>query len=120
KDDVLRVPNAALRWKPENAPAPAQPQQTGPQPGRDRTLARTDRRAATGDAGAAAQGKPARVYKLEGSKPVPVDVRIGISDGQRTEVMSGLADNDAVIVGDSATGGAGAGRPQQGPRRGPF
>src|SRR5919108_1421391 len=119
KDDVLRVPNAALRWKPENAPAPAQPQQTGPQPGRDRTLARTDRRAATGDAGAAAQGKPARVYKLEGSKPVPVDVRIGISGGQRTEVMSGLADNDAVIVGDSATGGAGAGRPQQGPRRGP-
>jgi hypothetical protein len=49
-------------------------------------------------------------------KPAPVDVRIGISDGQRTEVLSGLAENDAVVVGDSGAGGA---RPQ-GTRRGPF
>jgi len=112
KDDVLRVANAALRWKPENAPAPAteQPAQRG-----DRTLARTERRAAGG--GAPAPGKPARLYKLEAQKPVPVDVRIGISDGQRTEVLGGLAETDAVIVGDSASGGGA--RPQGG-RRGPF
>ena len=111
KDDVLRVANAALRWKPENAPAPEQPAQRG-----DRTLARTERRAAA--PGTAAPGKPARLYKLEGQKPIPVDVRIGISDGQRTEVLGGLAETDAVIVGDSASGGGGA-RPQGG-RRGPF
>jgi len=111
KDDVLRVPNAALRWKPDNAPAPEQPAQRG-----DRTLARTERRAAA--PGTAAPGKPARLYKLEGQKPIPVDVRIGISDGQRTEVLGGLAETDAVIVGDSASGGGGA-RPQGG-RRGPF
>ncbi|HWE22807.1 MAG TPA: efflux RND transporter periplasmic adaptor subunit, partial [Myxococcales bacterium] len=68
KDDVLRVSNAALRWKPENAPA--QQQQGNPPAGggRDRTMARTDRRAAPVDAGQAPQGKPARVYKLVGGK----------------------------------------------------
>lgn len=121
KDDVLRISNAALRWKPENAPTPAQ-QQSAPPPGagRDRTMARTDRRAAAPDGQQPAQGKPARVYKLVDGQPVPADVRIGISDGQRTEVMSGLAENDAAITGDSSTGSAGSARPPQGPRRGPF
>ena len=120
RDDVLRISNAALRWKPENAPAPAQPSAPAPGGGRDRTMARTDRRAAAGTAPHGAQGKPARVYKLVDGQPVPADVRIGISDGQRTEVMTGLAENDAAIVGDSSTGSAGSTRPQQGPRRGPF
>ena len=120
RDDVLRISNAALRWKPENAPAPAQPSAPAPGGSRDRTMARTDRRAAAGTAPHGAQGKPARVYKLVDGQPVPADVRIGISDGQRTEVMTGLAENDAAIVGDSSTGSAGSTRPQQGPRRGPF
>ena len=120
KEDVLRISNAALRWKPENAPAPAQQAAPAPGGGRDRTMARTDRRAAAGTAPHGAQGKPARVYKLVDGQPVPADVRIGISDGQRTEVMTGLAENDAAIVGDSSTGSAGSTRPQQGPRRGPF
>jgi HlyD family secretion protein len=116
KDDVLRVSNAALRWKPENAGGQdtSQPQQ-GTRG--DRTMARTERRAAAGT-GTPALGKPARLYKLADGKPVAVDVRIGISDGQRTEVISGLAENDAVVVGDLGTG-AGAARPQ-GTRRGPF
>jgi HlyD family secretion protein len=115
KDDVLRVPNAALRWKPENAAAPESPAQQGAPRG-DRTLARTERRGNPGGAGSPAPGKPARLYQLVAGKPAPVDVRIGISDGQRTEVLSGLAENDAVVVGDSGAGGA---RPQ-GTRRGPF
>jgi HlyD family secretion protein len=119
KDDVVRVSNAALRWKPDNAPAPSdQPQPPGT--ARDRTMARTDRRAASGAAAQAGAGKPARVYKLVAGRAVPADVRIGISDGQRTEVMSGLADDDVVITGDSGSGPSGAARPQQGPRRGPF
>jgi HlyD family secretion protein len=118
KDDVLRVSNAALRWKPESTGAPevaAQQQQPGARG--DRTMARTERRAASGP-GQPAPGKPARLYKLVNGNPVPVDVRIGISDGQRTEVIGGLADNDAVIVGDLGAAG-GAARPQ-GARRGPF
>jgi len=116
KDDVLRVSNAALRWKPENAPGQEQPAQQGAPRG-DRTMARTERRASPGGAGSPAAGKPARLYKLADGTPAPVDVRIGISDGQRTEVLSGLAENDAVVVGDS--GAAGGARPQ-GTRRGPF
>jgi hypothetical protein len=45
-----------------------------------------------------------------------VPLRLGISDGQRTEVLEGLAEGDQVIVGDSSSGG---GKPS-GPRRGPF
>jgi HlyD family secretion protein len=120
RDDVLRIANAALRWKPDNAPSAQQ--QSGPPPGggRDRTMARTDRRAAAGNGAQAGQGKPARVYKLVNGSPVPADVRIGISDGQRTEVISGLAQDDAVITGDSSTGSSGSARGQQGSRRGPF
>jgi HlyD family secretion protein len=122
KDDVLRVSNAALRWKPENAPAASDQQQQQQTPGgsRDRTMARTDRRAASAAQPQANPGKPARVYKLVNGRPVPADVRIGISDGQRTEVISGLAENDVVITGDAGSGPGGAARTQQGPRRGPF
>jgi len=117
KDDVLRVSNAALRWKPDNAGGPDTSAQQQQGPRGDRIMARTERRAAAGT-GTPAPGKPARLYKLADGKPVPIDVRIGISDGQRTEVISGLAENDAVVVGDLGTG-AGAARPQ-GTRRGPF
>src|SRR3989440_8211903 len=60
KDDVLRVSNAALRWKPENAGAPDTSGQQQQGPRGDRTMARTDRRAAAG-AGSPAPRKPARL-----------------------------------------------------------
>jgi len=92
KDDVLRVPNAALRWRPDSAVATS-----------------ADNRAA---------GKPGRVYKLVDGKPVQALIRTGISDGQRTEVTSGLAEGDKVIVGaDGGAPGAVSGGPR---RRGPF
>ena len=59
----------------------------GGQAPRDRTMARTagERRTTAAGAGTAprAQGRMARVYKLDAGKPVPVNVRVGISDGQR-------------------------------------
>ncbi|TMB33933.1 MAG: efflux RND transporter periplasmic adaptor subunit [Deltaproteobacteria bacterium] len=118
QDDVLRVANAALRWKPENAePVEGAPARGAPQGGGDRTMARTagERRPSHGeqqsDGGAPSRGRPARVYKLVAGKPVAVNLRVGISDGQRTAVLDGaLAEGDAVIV---AEGGAspGASRP---------
>jgi HlyD family secretion protein len=124
RDDAIAVPNAALRWRPENAPPVSQPSAAPSQaPKGDRTMARTagDRRGGGSlqDAAAGAQGpqgRPARVYELQDGKPVPVNVRVGISDGQRTEVLSGLNEGDQVIVADSGSSG---GRPQAG-RRGPF
>jgi HlyD family secretion protein len=122
QDDVLRVANAGLRWKPENA----EPLEGGPgrgptpQGGGDRTMARTagERRAGPGrgeeqsEGGQARpRGRVARVYKLVAGKPVAVNVRVGISDGQRTAVLDGaLAEGDAVIVAEGA-GGAGPARP---------
>jgi HlyD family secretion protein len=120
-DDVLRISNAALRWKPEGSdatPAPPAGAPGGSQRG-DRTMARTaevrSQPSADGQPAKKPVGRLARVYKLVNGKPAPVDVRIGISDGQRTELLSGgLAENDPVITGDSGRPVAG------GTRRGPF
>ncbi len=117
KAEALRVANAALRWKADETSAsqePAQQQRQGPGP-----QARTASAASRGTretAGQPAPGRAARVYKLQDGQPVPVSIRVGLSDGQRTEVLEGLAEGDRVIVGG---GEAGASGPQQ-RRRGPF
>jgi hypothetical protein len=49
-----------------------------------------------------------------GAKPDAVEVRIGITDGQFTEVLSGLADGDVVVTGLLAEQSAGAPRSPQG------
>jgi len=120
QDDILRVANAALRWKPENA----EPAERGPpQPGSgDRTMARTagEHRGAGpqhdgGHEPRAARGRPARVYKLVAGKPVAVNLRVGISDGQRTAVIDGgLSEGDPVIVAEGGAQGPGAARPPGG------
>ena len=104
--NVLRVPNAALRFKPptDNAKGDA------PSGGGDamQRAARTGR--GRGPAGAAAQlpGGPRReaskmqtVYTLDAEKKLkPVEIRTGISDGRYTHVVSGsLKEGDLVVVG---------------------
>jgi HlyD family secretion protein len=122
KEEALRVANAALRFKPDEASAPAEPaapqQRQGPAP-----QARGASPASRGSPreGAPLQpqqapGRASRVYKLEEGKPVAVAIRVGLSDGQRTEVIEGLAEGDRVIVGG---GDGGSSAPQQ-RRRGPF
>jgi len=115
KEDALRVSNAALRWKPdESSTQEAAPQRTGSPP-----QARTASAAARGGRDGSAQqasGRAGRVYKLENGRPVPVNIRVGLSDGQRTEAIDGLAEGDRVIVG----GGDAAGSGQAQRRRGPF
>ena len=111
--DVLRVPNAALRFKPEESAA-------SPAPTRAASGASVEERAArgagTGPAGAARQfdrsagpggGKPRRpgqtVYTLgpgEIGALKPVDIRGGITDGRYTQVLSGeLKEGETVVVG---------------------
>ena len=114
KDDSLRVSNAALRWKPDESAAPEAAQRPGGTP-QARTASAASRGARDGSA-QQAPGRAGRVYKLENGKPVPVNIRIGLSDGQRTEVIEGLSEGDRVIVG----GGDAAAGAQQQRRRGPF
>jgi HlyD family secretion protein len=47
-------------------------------------------------------GKRAPVYKLVNAKPEQVTIRIGASDGSRTEIIGdGLAEGDLVIIGSA-------------------
>ena len=76
KKDVLRVPNAALRYK----------------PGED------------ADSGKSASRQPGKqpVYRLENGKPVPAYVKIGITDNTFTEVVEGeIKEGDKVVVRDA-------------------
>ncbi|TMA40580.1 MAG: efflux RND transporter periplasmic adaptor subunit, partial [Deltaproteobacteria bacterium] len=122
KDEALRVANAALRWKPDDATGaqevPAQQRQSAPPQARTASAAaRGTRDGAAPGPGQQAQGRPGRVFKLQDGKPVPVLIRVGLSDGQRTEVIDGLAEGDKVIVG-GGEGGSSSSSQQR--RRGPF
>ncbi|HET7811097.1 MAG TPA: efflux RND transporter periplasmic adaptor subunit [Steroidobacteraceae bacterium] len=135
RQDVLAVPNAALRFRPEVAGAGeasgpgARQQRTGGQaPGgaggqgqaaaREGSAAngRRDWRERGGDADAA-QAAERTIYVLEGGKPTPRTVTTGITDGRLTEITGGeLKEGDEVIVSSAA--GAGRNPRQQGGQRG--
>jgi len=78
---ALKVPNAALRWRPADADAPA-----------DAPKMRARERRST-------------VYVLDNGRPRAVQVRLGLNDGSSTEILGeALAEGAEVIVG--VAGGA--------------
>lgn len=135
--DVLRIPNAALRFKP--------PQADGDKSGGSGPTDATQRAArtstASGPAGAASQfprgrrgganaggAKTQTVYKLDPAtnKLTPVSIRTGITDGRFTQILSGdLKPGDPVVVGNATSKveapppmGGQQGAPRGGGRRG--
>jgi HlyD family secretion protein len=99
--DVLKVPNAAIRFKWQ--PAGAESERGGARAGAEQAKAR----------GAANASKTQGVWVLEGKKPRRVPVSLGINDGSNTAVLSGeLKEGDAVII--EATGQVKKGAPQTG------
>jgi HlyD family secretion protein len=83
KDQVLKVPNAALRFRPPRASEGARLREPGGRPtGQDASRSKT-------------------VWKLgPNGEPEVVQIETGISDGNFTEVTGGaLNENDHVIVG---------------------
>lgn len=93
-DNVLLVPNAALRFKPkqDESQAGKTPRGEG-QRGAKRKSGQED--AATG-----------KVYVIKDGKPSPIRVSVGISDGRFTEITrADLKVNDKVIVGDNQANG---------------
>lgn len=100
--NVLRIPNAALRFKPPQ-------EETARQPASTDTMARMARQGGSGPAGAAGQlrrgrapaSKAATVYIVDAEKKLkPAEIRTGISDGRYTAVLSGtLKEGDTVVVG---------------------
>ena len=86
KKAVLRVPNAALRYKPAEEDS---------------------------DTGTTAPPEPGKhaLYRLEDGKPVPVNVKTGISDNNFTEILEGeIKEGDKLIVRE--VGGEGKVRQQ--------
>jgi len=108
--NVLRIPNAALRFKPaESATTTTSTSQaSGGASNPERAAAQMGQRGpgVTGAAGAfqgrAGQRKQTQtVWTLDkDGKPVPVEIRTGITDGRTTQVVEGpLKEGDVVIVG---------------------
>ncbi len=109
KTDVLKIPNAALRFRlpseVQQASQPAAPAQgAGSAPGR---------RPGAGGGGQGSRGREgggnrqATIYVLRDQQATPLRVRLGISDGSFTEVVAGdLKEGDAVItaIGTQASG----------------
>jgi HlyD family secretion protein len=93
KDDVLQIKNAALRYRPPDA-TPVETKRTSTsRPGRP----------GGGRSSAGQEGRAERtVYVLPSgaSRPQPVQVKTGISDGITTEVIEGLKEGDRVVTAD--------------------
>lgn len=89
RDDVLRVPNAALRFRPVE-----------PVDGKKGEAAKKD--ANKGEAKKAAEvDRRPRVYRLRDGTPMPVEVKPGISDGRFTEVVTvGAPEGGPLVAGD--------------------
>ncbi len=68
-----------------------------------------------GGAQGSVDGGRQRIWILQDGKPVGRMIRTGLSDGQKTEVLDGLQEGEAVIVGLPTQSRGGSG-PQGGPR----
>jgi len=100
KEDVLTIPNMAIRFKPPEEKNEAQEllrqeqSRTAPRPGARRTSR------SGGGGGVGRRVRQVRIYVVRDAKAQPIDVQLGISDGSKTEVVAGdLKENDPVIIG---------------------
>jgi len=91
KDNVIQIKNAALRYRPAEA-APAEMGSRSPAPGAGRGAGRREQRPSE-----------RTVYVLSGSRPTPVQIKTGISDGVVTEVVEGLKEGDRVVTAEMPT-----------------
>lgn len=96
KDNVLKIPNSALRIRTVDnsseatpSPAAAQPTPTPPPVGKHATSGRTR-----------AERRERNVFVIPpgGGKPAPVPIKLGIDDLAFTEVTEGLKEGDVVVT----------------------
>ena len=130
RQDALKVPNAALRFRPAPEPGArggARADTRDGAPGARRRISSDPQRRGAPEGGAAATApssspvKPGTVYVLRGGKPAVVQITTGLTDGSFTEVLSGgLEPGDRVVVGlEASTRGANL-QPPPGMGGGPF
>ena len=115
RDDVVRIPNGALRFKPtkddKNDKKSAKKDMNkkkavdgkasmGPADA-PKESAKTDS-AASADGGARVRRPPARVYKInDKNELVPIEIRTGVASNQFTEMISGdIKPGDELVIRD--------------------
>ena len=100
KDDVLAVPNAALRFKPPaSALGSASARGSAGRPAGSAWAASSGRPRGGGAPGGGDDVERKTAYKLAGLTPVPVRLTTGITDGSFTELLGDtLKDGDQLIV----------------------
>jgi len=86
RNEVLRIPNAALRFRPPEAATNATPRAMGAGGGAVGGRSKGERRSAR------------TIYVLKNDKVQPVQVKTGITDGIYTEITDGLSENDKVVT----------------------
>ena len=113
-NDVLMVPNAALRFKPADA-AEKKPE-NGQKPVSTAATSAGDGGSTAGKGSSDKKGKKrdgqsGTVYVLLGEEIRPVSVQLGITDNRNTEIVGGdLKVGDRVITGENNNGNA-SGKP---------
>jgi HlyD family secretion protein len=93
RDDVLQIKNAALRYRPTDA-TPVEIKQSMP--------GRGTRGGGPSEAGVSQRHAERTVYVLPNfaSRPRPVQIKTGISDGIMTEVVKGLKEGDRAVTAE--------------------
>ena len=114
RDDAVQIKNAALRYRPPDATPIETRRMSGDRGGRP----------GGGPGGSGQEGRAGRtVYVLPngGTRPQPVQIKTGISDGIMTEVVEGLKEGDRVVTADLTSTAAAPSPPANpfsgGPRR---
>jgi len=98
--NVLKVPAAALRWKPP--PPPTRPGRPGGGPAGPPGF-QGPQKAPEGPTRVNGM-RIGAVYVLRAGKPVKVPVRVGASDGTSTEIVGAVKAGDAVVLGGGPKG----------------
>lgn len=126
RDDVVRIPNAALRFKApagfggEEKPSAADKGEAAKPEGAKAEGATGGRASRGGRRGEAVDDKRT-VWRLVDGKPERVSVQVGVTDGSETELVEGdVHEGDALITyaADAAEGAKGAGSSSAGSRGG--
>jgi HlyD family secretion protein len=110
KEDVLTIPNMAMRFKPPDQKDEAQDilRQERSRVAKPVGTRRTSRAAGAGGGAGGRGNRSVTVYVLKENRPRPVEVQLGITDGSRTEVRAGdLHENDPLIIATSSVAAAG-------------
>jgi len=107
KEDVLTIPNMAMRFKPPDQKNEAQELLRQEQSRAAPTVGARRTSRSPGGGGGGRGGRRVTIYVLSAGKAEPVEVQLGITDGSKTEVRDGeLREKDAVIIGMASSAGA--------------